>query len=150
LELLIVISILGLLAAAALPGAASNRHDLETAAQNLVSDIRLTQQLNLNSGGQKKYILYFLLPKKGAHYYLISGGDGEIKRVYLPESVIIRSQPNPVSFSVGGVPISGGNTTMTAQTITLENTGGLNIFIRLAPITGRARSTYNNDPKSLD
>jgi prepilin-type N-terminal cleavage/methylation domain-containing protein len=146
IELLVVLAIIGIIAATVMPrfGSALNKHTLEASAQFLVSDITLTQELNLGSDENKYYILAFFTDGNRRYYTVRYDYDGsEIKRVYFPSAVTWSSRPNNISFSQTGAPrmIALNNS---SQTITLTSPGCDPIYIKIAPVTGRVRMTYTN------
>lgn len=138
IEILIVLSVIAVVAALALPklGGAANQRELEMVTQNMVSDIRLVQQLAINSGGLKECAMYSFTEKTGQQYYLIRDGSSEMKRVYLPKTVKWANVPKIIQFNVTGAP--GGSS---SQTIRMESSGSKPLFIKIAPVTGRVRIT---------
>jgi prepilin-type N-terminal cleavage/methylation domain-containing protein len=149
IELLIVLSIIGIIAATVIPrlGAALNKQVLEGEAQILVTNIRLTKELNLGSDGDKFYTLRFFTDGHTRQdYYVISGdGEPEIKRLYFPRTITWERRPNNIRFYTNGAPLvfDGNNS---SQTITLTSLGCDPIYIKIAPVTGRVRMTYTNTP----
>ena len=144
IELVVVISVLGILAFMSLPRltGAMNAHVLEMASQNLVSDIRLVQQLNINSAGlppAERCTLHFALDDSGKYFYFIRQGSATIKTVYLPPTVTWRIMPSSISFNDLGLPVGA------SQTIRLYSPQSDSLFVIIAASTGRARISSNNE-----
>lgn len=116
IEVLIVIAVLGILATMAIPrlGNSIADHELNSAAQQMVSELRYLQQITVNSDTDKAIPVM----KFSTNDYRISQGVDTVRLVTLPPSVRIYGTPKDIVFEVftGHIPINGN------QTITLTST----------------------------
>jgi len=135
MELLVVIAIIGIVAALALPRLTDSAGtDLDNAARELAADLRLTQQMTVNSAGAVTPYLSF---SNGApHGYYITGVNGQLikPRTNFPATVLTSGNPQPITFSLDGKPTSPSD-----ETIVLVNTKGASRSVIIAAMTGRIR-----------
>lgn len=134
IELVICLGILGLLASRALLtiGETLAKQELDSAARQLVAEIRLLQQLSLNAGsGAVQTILHFNANEPCGYY--VTANTEVTKRFTFPTSVRLPYPYMPIAFGLSGAP-SG------AQTIGLQSQKlGTWKYVILAPVTGRVR-----------
>jgi prepilin-type N-terminal cleavage/methylation domain-containing protein len=134
LELLVVIAIIGIVAALTWPQMGSSAGtDLDNAARELAADLRLTQQMTVNSAGSATPLLVF---SNAAPYgYYISVNAQLIKpRTKFPATVQTSGNPGAITFSLDGKPTGTAN-----ATIILVNTKGASRSIITEVMTGRIR-----------
>ncbi len=136
-ELLIVVGVFIILAGLVLPklGQAAAELELNTAARNLVADIRWLQTITVNSGsdaGRTIYTLYYNPPRE----YYITAGVQVIKKVKLPVGISIANTPPAKSFYFN--PANGAPNM--AQTIMLYSSVIREIkYIMIEGAVGRVR-----------
>lgn len=135
IELIIVMAIMGLLAAMAIPkmNRTISENELDGAARLLASDIRSLQQMTIN-GGETAYKLRFI--NDSEPHYNFTAGPQTVRKVNLPSSVKLMGYPADIVFRLDGMPYSG------EQTIELQSkVSGKSLYIKLAPVSGRVRIT---------
>ena len=118
IELVVVIAIIAIVAALAIPqlGDWRAQQDLDAAAREMAADIRLLQQITINSGGVSPIMSF----KTTAPYgYITSLNLTAIQPSRdFPATIILSSaDPKTLTFGLSGAP-------MTAKTITLTRTDG--------------------------
>jgi len=113
-ELIAVIAILGIVAALAIPkiGDSMAQSELDSAARGLAADLRLLQQMSVNSaGGTLPTLIFGNVPP---YSYVIAVNSQTVKRVYFPASVVLKvPAPAQVQFNYNGWPVNGSNYTVT-------------------------------------
>jgi prepilin-type N-terminal cleavage/methylation domain-containing protein len=135
IELLICMAVLGLIVSMAAltlqPSLA--QQELESTARQLAADIRLLQQLSINSGANS--VAYALLFTQTSPYgYYITANTQMIKHTVFPKSVRLSGNCTLIFFNSNGTPVMG------AQTISLYSTTLKTLrYVMLAPVTGRVR-----------
>jgi prepilin-type N-terminal cleavage/methylation domain-containing protein len=137
IELLIVIAIIGIMAAMAVPVISKTvaQQDIDSATRNLAADIRWVQQVSVNDGGGASgYVLMF---RNAAPFgYYVTANTQTVKQVQFPSSVELVGQPTTISFS----PTTGAPSGTSSQSIGLHSTVlGIYKYVILAPIAGRVR-----------
>ncbi len=137
MELLIVIAILGIIAAIALPrfnGGAAQR-DLDISARQLAGDLRWSMQMAANSTDASIVQIVFVNASPFGYMVVQGAANVVIKPTYsFPTTVSFPNVQNAVSFDVNGRPV-GGNDVI----VTLRNTLGQNRVVTLDHLTGRVQ-----------
>lgn len=138
IELLVVAALFVTFASMALVKANGSveKAELENSARLLASDLRLLQQLSVNSDGTgaKEYSIVFNNAKP--YGYRIIDGMKSVKSVTFPSHVVINASPSPMYFSDNGAPRSNGN----SRTISLSsNTIQQFRYVIIAGASGRVR-----------
>jgi len=131
IELVLVIVIIAIAAALVFPhiGDWIAAYDLNIAARQLAADLRLLQQMTINSDGLHTPRLTFYTT---GYYTALSGNSVQPKRQF-PSTVQISGLPSPFTFSIDGPPTVGG-------TIVLRRTDGKGIKKIIIQVqTGRVR-----------
>jgi type II secretory pathway pseudopilin PulG len=137
-ELLVMILLLGILSALTLPKFAISlsRYQLDTSARLLAADIRMAQEMTLNSESGDEYRIYFYRER-----YSLLCNTKILNTVHLPGNLTITaavfgSSQERVWFNWGSVaPKPGGGTVILFDPVT-----GLESRVIVKPVTGRVRT----------
>ena len=135
LELVVVIAVIGIIAAMALPKISDWQadQDLNAAARELAADIRLLQQLTVNSVGSGTPQMLFL-----PSGYSTTVSPISINRTF-PTTVVVESadqQPALTFSATDGSPTGGGRTIVLKRTNTNTN---ISRKVIIQTMTGRVR-----------
>jgi prepilin-type N-terminal cleavage/methylation domain-containing protein len=135
LELLLVIAILGIVAAIAVPRFtnANAQRDLDNAARQLVVDLRWTSQMAANSVDTVKMIFVNTSP---FGYRVVQGtAETVIKPTFsFPPTVLFPSAVSSITYDVYGKPTGSADVS-----ILLQNTAGQSRTVSIDYLTGRVR-----------
>lgn len=135
LELLLVVSILGIIAAIAVPRFinANVQRDLDNAARQLVVDLRWTSQMAANSVDTVKVIFVNTSP---FGYRVVQGtAETVIKPTYsFPTTVLFPSAVSAITYDIFGKPSGGADVS-----IIMQNTAGQTRTVSIDYLTGRVR-----------
>lgn len=138
LEMVIVTAIISILAATSMPllSRSLSGWQMETAAWQLATEIRMVQQLAVNGEDQRRAMLF----DTGSHLYRIRKDAVIVKENKLPPGVVFDSvafAKNRLAFNLEGVPTASGD-------IVLRNRYGSKYYIRVLPVTGRVKAGKMN------
>ena len=142
-ELVVVIAVIGIIAAVAIPqiGDWQADQDLNAAAREMAADIRLLQQLTVNSAGITAGV-YDLIPfmKFTSNGYSIKRDElsTAIKQNQFPSTVRFNGNTSySIMFNVNGRPLTGVNYLSSVTLNRMDGKGSRQVFIE--PMTGRVR-----------
>ncbi|WP_312421963.1 prepilin-type N-terminal cleavage/methylation domain-containing protein [Anaerospora hongkongensis] len=119
LELIIVVAVISIAAALAVPklGDWTAEQDLNNTARELAADLRLLQQLSINSAGPTPE-LYLRIASPYGYMTTVNTKAIQPKRTF-PATVKLSGAATTVSFTINGIPKQG-----TDMTIVLARTDG--------------------------
>ena len=135
LELLIVVAVLSIAAMLAVPklGDWAAEQDLNNAARELAADLRLLQQLSINSAGPTPE-LYLRITSPYGYITTLNTKVIQPKRSF-PATVKLSGSATTVSFTINGIPKQG--TDMTIALARADGKGTKRIIVQAQ--TGRIR-----------
>lgn len=131
-----VIGVFALFTLIALPKANESieRAELETTARLLASDLRLVQQMSVNSSGSGAKTYSIVFNNAEPFGYKISDGIKLVKKITFPAHVVLNGSPSALSFSPEGAPTLSTN----SRTISLSSKGKIK-YVIITGATGRVR-----------
>ncbi len=133
-EMVVVTVLISIVAAVSMPFLLRSLYgwQMETAAWQLVTEIRMVQQLAINGEDQRRPILF----DSNANLYRVHKDTVVIKEKKLPSGITFDSiafVKNKLAFNLEGVPTASGD-------IILRNHYGHKYYIRVLPVTGRVKA----------
>ena len=138
-ELVVVIAVIGIIAAMALPKISDWQadQDLDAAARELAADIRLLQQMTVNSGGVIPSLYLYTTAPYGYYTYRNLAVINPTNR--FPATVKFSGiTSGPITFNIDGRPVTGSGYLSTITLVRADGKGSARQVI-IEAMTGRVR-----------